>query len=219
MRRGWRVAVPEWAYHGGIRVAEALLSTTRVREDGRDEVDALERAGEPYVAVFWHGRLLPLAYAYRGSDVATLVSRSRDGRRIASVARRWGYRVELGSSSRGGTAGLRAIVRHLQAGRRVALTPDGPRGPARVMKAGPLQAARLTGAPVVPVAISASRAVHARSWDSFMVPWPFSRVLIRFGRAVRVPANASDQELERMRAELEADLRRLETEADADVGG
>lgn len=200
-----------------MALLETVLRTVRVDRQGGDEVAALERAGRPYVAVFWHARLLPLAWAYRGSDVATLVSRSRDGRLIADVASRWGYRVERGSSSRGGTAGLRAIVRHLQAGRRVALTPDGPRGPARVMKAGPLQAARLTGAPLVPIAIAASRAWHAGSWDRFLVPLPFARVVVRFGPALAVPPDADGAAIEALRRRLERELNALVDATDADV--
>lgn len=198
---------------------EALLRTARVTVLGSEHVEAMDRAGDPYVAVFWHSRLLPIAFAYRDTGIATLISRSRDGRLIAEVAERWGYRVERGSSSRGGTAGLRAVVRHLRARRRVALTPDGPRGPARVMKAGPLRAARLTGAPVVPVAVSAHPAWRADSWDRFLVPLPFARVLIRFGPPVPVPPDTPDDELERMRVRLEADLNELVDRVDEDARG
>jgi lysophospholipid acyltransferase (LPLAT)-like uncharacterized protein len=208
-----------WVQRVGVPVLEAWLRTVRVDVQGNAEVDALDRAGRPYVAVLWHGRLLPLAYAYRGSGVATLISRSGDGRLIADVASRWGYRVERGSSSRGGTAGLRAVVRQLQAGRRVALTPDGPRGPARVMKAGPLQAARLTGAPVVPVAVAASPAWRAGSWDAFQVPLPFARVIVRFGEPLAVPPDADDARRETLRLDLEGALNALVDAADADVRG
>lgn len=214
MGRRW---LSPWLERAGVALLETVLRTVRVEREGGDEVTALERAGLPYVAVFWHARLLPLAWAYRGSDIATLVSRSRDGRLIADVASRWGYRVERGSSSRGGTAGLRAIVRHLQAGRRVALTPDGPRGPARVMKAGPLQAARLTGAPLVPVAVAASRAWRAGSWDRFLVPLPFARVVVRFGPALAVPPDADGEAIEALRRRLERDLNALVDATDTDV--
>ncbi len=209
--------LPGWAFRAAVWAIEALLRTARVSVLGSEHVDPMDRAGDPYVVVFWHSRLLPIAFAYRGTGIATLVSRSRDGRMIAAVAERWGYRVERGSSSRGGTAGLRAVVRHLRARRRVALTPDGPRGPARVMKPGPLQAARLTGAPVVPVGVSAHPAWRARSWDRFLVPLPFARVLIRFGAPLPVPADATDEDLERLRALLEADLNELADRVDEEA--
>ena len=212
-----RRAFPPWVLRWGLRALDVWLRTVRLDIQRNEAVDALEEAGRPYVAVFWHGRLLPIAHAYRGADVATLVSRSGDGRLIADVAARWGYHVERGSSSRGGTAGLRAVVRQLQAGRRVALTPDGPRGPARVMKAGPLQAARLTGAPLVPVAIAARRAWRAGSWDGFLVPLPFTRVIVRFGAPLAVPPDADATALERLRVDLETTLNDLVDAADADV--
>ncbi len=211
--------LPPWAFRGALKALEGVLWTTRVRVSGGEHVEPLDRAGEPYVAVFWHARLLPIAFAYRGTGIATLISRSRDGRLIARVAERWGYRVERGSSSRGGTAGLRAVVRHLQARRRVALTPDGPRGPARVMKAGPLQAARLTGAPVVPVGVAAHPAWRAGSWDRFLVPLPFARVVIRFGPPTPVPPDTSDAELERLRVSLERQLNALVDRADEEARG
>jgi lysophospholipid acyltransferase (LPLAT)-like uncharacterized protein len=219
MRLSRLPGLAKWGPRAGAVLLEALLRTVRVEIRPSRGLTRLDEAEEPYICVFWHGRLLPLAYAYRGSGVATLISRSRDGRAIADVASRWGYRIERGSSSRGGSTGLRGVVRHLEAGRRVALTPDGPRGPARVMKPGPLLAARLTGAPVVPVGIAASRAWHVGSWDGFMVPQPFARVLIQFGEPLSVPADASDGQLEDLRVRLEGVLNELVDRTDADVRG
>ena len=139
------------------------------------------RLRTPVIFVFWHGSLLPLVHYHRHERIVVLVSEHADGERIARVLARRGFGTVRGSSTRGGARGLRALVRAARAGRDLALTPDGPRGPRGEFKPGALAAARMTGLPIVPLAVSASAAWHLGSWDGFMVPKPFARVRVTYG--------------------------------------
>ncbi len=197
----------------------AMMSTVRYSLESEPAGEALVRRGDPAVYVLWHGRLLPLAHYHRGRGYATLISRSADGDAIARVAAGWGFAVLRGSSSRGGATGLRQAVRHLEAGRPLAVTPDGPRGPAGRMKPGPLHAAQLAGVPVLPVTAAADRAWWFGTWDRFLVPQPFARVRIRYGTPVEVPRSAGETELQRLAETLERALNAITARADADVGG
>jgi lysophospholipid acyltransferase (LPLAT)-like uncharacterized protein len=185
-----------------------LLRSTRIRVEGEPTYRRFRDEGRPVVFVLWHGRLLPLAWLHRGEGVVGLVSRSADGELIAGVMRAWGFGAVRGSSSRGGGPALLELVRQLEGGRSLAITPDGPRGPRQVMKPGALLAARAAGAPVIPVAAGASRAWWFGTWDRFLVPKPFARIAVRYGEPVDIPAGATEAELavlsERVQAALDS---------------
>ncbi len=133
----------------------------------------------PSIFVFWHRSLLPCAHRFRGQGIAILISRSFDGELIARTVERLGFLAIRGSSSRAGAAGLRGIERAYQQGRICAFTADGPRGPAMVAKPGAVQLAQLTGAMYVGAFYALpARAWVLRSWDQFLIPKPFSRVVV-----------------------------------------
>ena len=131
----------------------------------------------PAVFAFWHCTMLTSAHRFRNLGIAILISRSFDGELIARTVELLGFLVVRGSSSRGGAAGLRGMQEAYAAGHRCAFTADGPRGPAGVAKAGPVQLAELTGATWIGAYhAQPSRAWYLKSWDRFMIPKPFSTV-------------------------------------------
>jgi hypothetical protein len=190
----------------GGAALDALMRTTSVRTEGEENFRQFWDRKQPVVFTLWHGRLLPCTYHHRHQGVVTLISQHRDGEYITRVVRKWGYTTVRGSSSRGGLDALRELVRHLRAGRSLAMTPDGPRGPREKMKPGPLLAAQLTGAPIIPVVSGASRASYFGGWDRFMIPHPFARLQIAYGEPVYVPRRADEGQMEAISAEVEARL-------------
>lgn len=170
---------------------------------GEDHVTAVRRSGVPVLFAVWHDQLLAPLWHRRREEITLLVSAHRDGARLAHAAQRWGYRTVFGSTTRRGADGLRRLVRALKAGHDGAITPDGPRGPARIAKDGIIAAARHAGAVVVPVAASASRGWRTRSWDRFLIPQPFARVRVVYGRPLSVGVDA---ETGLARASLESEL-------------
>lgn len=132
------------------------------------------------VLAFFHGEQLPMIALHRGLGIVGVTSLSRDGTLVAEVLRRLGYEVVRGSSSRGGVGALLACRDVLRRGQRPALAVDGPRGPAMSVQPGAEGLARGEGVPVVFGRVEA-RGWRARSWDRFLVPWPFARVRLRYG--------------------------------------
>jgi lysophospholipid acyltransferase (LPLAT)-like uncharacterized protein len=186
---------------------------------GIEDVEGFWRAGRPVIYIVWHGRLLLVPWLNarmrrtRGARMPTvLASRSRDGEIAARYVARFGLTVVRGSSSRGGGVALRALVAALRRGVDVALVPDGPRGPREQLQGGVVTLAALTGAPVVPLAVSARPARRLRSWDRFLVPLPFARCVLAFGPAVRVD---HDGDRDRAAKELERALAEVTARADA----
>ena len=190
-----------------------LRATVRLRHHGDGTQRRWEREGRHFVLAFWHRHLLLMPYSYRGSRVCVLISASRDGERIARTVARFGIDAARGSSSRKGTAGLRELLRRARDGWDIAFTPDGPRGPARVVQPGVALAAAATTLPVIPIAYAATRQWELRSWDRFVVPKPGSRVAFVHGEPLVVPREAplaeSQQRLQDALLAVEAEAERL----------
>lgn len=200
---------------GGVggAVLTAMLRTLRWEVTGREHYDSTWGVRRPVIFVLWHGRLLPSSFYHRDEELATLISQHRDGDYIARVVESWGFRAIRGSSTRGGSAALRAIVRTLRGGTAVAITPDGPQGPRQKMKSGPVLAAQVAGVPIIPVSAGGA-GWTVGGWDRFLIPRPFARIRLAYGEPVVVPRDADAAELERISDRLERRLNQLTDEVD-----
>lgn len=175
----------------GPLLLRLLYSTWRVREVNGAGWRALRAERRPFVFALWHGQLLPLVVRHRSQGVRILISEHRDGEVIARIATSLGLAAIRGSTTRGAARALLAMCDALVSGDEVAVTPDGPRGPARKFASGAIVAAHRAGAPIVTIGVSASRAWHLRSWDAFMIPKPFARVTIAYSDPMYVDAKDS----------------------------
>jgi lysophospholipid acyltransferase (LPLAT)-like uncharacterized protein len=176
------------AVAAGTLAVRALASTWRLRVVHDAPLRKLRAEGRPVIFACWHGELLPLLWHHREQGIRILVSEHRDGEIIARVAARLGFGAVRGSTTRGGGRALLGLVRALEEGHDVAVTPDGPRGPAHAFAPGALVAAQRAGAPIVPVGAYASRAWRMRSWDRFLVPQPLARVVVAYAEPTWVDA-------------------------------
>ena len=202
-------AVVAWA-------VRALAWTLSVRRDER-AVEALWQARAPVIYAVWHGRILLLPVFYGRRPVRVLASRSRDGELVTRYVGRFGIDSVRGSSSRGGAGAFRALARWLKDGHEVLIVPDGPRGPAETVKPGIVSLARVSGAAIVPVGVGASSEWRTRSWDTFRIPRPFSRCVIRFGEPIAAPRVADARTEDGVRAEIEAGLHAVCRAADREA--
>lgn len=190
------------------------LRTTRWRLEGAAHV-APYIAGAPCVVAFWHERLplMPALWLMArrqglAGRIHVLVSRHRDGRFIGTVVRRFGVDLVFGSSgsrdkSRGGSAGVRALLGLLAAGDQVAITPDGPRGPRRQAAPGVAQIAALSGVPVLPAAAQTTRHRLLPGWDRMILPLPFGRGVVVCGPVLLVPRDSWQDATARIAAALD----------------
>lgn len=173
----------------------------------------------PCVLAMWHGRLMLLDYLRpNGRAMVTLISEHRDGRvisKMASLTTGGKIRTVTGSSSRGGSKAIRQLMRHARAGETIFITPDGPRGPNMTAQRGVIEIARLTGLPILPASASARWRTQRASWDRFIVPYPFTRVAVRWGEPICVSRDADGDAL---LAQVEATLTACQHAADEAVG-
>lgn len=201
----------------GTIIIRLIGSTLRVAisyEEG-----AQETLGQrPLIASFWHSCIIPATYICRGLGVRVMSSYSYDGEYMGRIIRKFGYVPVKGSSSRNPVRALLGLRRALEEGWTVAFTLDGPRGPRHKVKPGPVGLGRSSGLPLTAFHASVDKAWVLNSWDRMMIPKPFSRVLVRFGKLIRVPRDASDEELARYNEELQATLDRVCEFAEANAG-
>jgi hypothetical protein len=180
-----------------------LGATWRIEFEGSNPLGS----GRPAVAALWHRDILITAYVFRDQGYSVPVSRSRDGDYITSLLLALGYTSPpRGSSSRGGAAALRGLVRLVSSGTTVSLPVDGPKGPPRRAKLGVVSLARLTGVAITPLAFSARPCMRFGSWDGTLLPSPFARVTCHLGAPIAVQRDASPEDEERIARELDAAL-------------
>jgi lysophospholipid acyltransferase (LPLAT)-like uncharacterized protein len=194
-----------------IRLLGLTWRFTQVR---REEAEGNRANGQPCIYALWHGRMLPLMYLYRNRGVYALVSQHRDGELAVRMVHKLGYRTVRGSSTRGGARGFQDLLRELEKGSDVTIMPDGPRGPARNVQPGVLRLAMHSGCPIIPITAGASRSYTLKSWDSFMIPKPFSRCVVIYDKPVTMPADSPQHLIDEQQAELEHTLNRITDEAD-----
>ena len=197
----------------GAPLVALLGLTLRLRIDGQEHLDAAGGPGQPYVLAFWHGRILPMTFFFRDRGIVAIASENFDGEWIARILARFGYGAARGSSSRHAGAATRQLVRDVRAGRPVAFTLDGPRGPARKAKPGAVWLAGATGAPLLPCHIEADRSWELSSWDRAQIPKPFSRVHLAVGPPITIARGLSDREQAQACRDLEAVLEGLRRRA------
>ena len=192
----------------------ALGTTYRWRVEGVEHYDAIIASGRQPIIAFWHGRILPGMLFWRDRNIVVITSQNFDGEWVARIIRRFGYDTARGSTSRGGVRALVQLRRDLDAGRSVAFTLDGPRGPARVAQPGAVWLSAATGHPLLPFHVESSRHWTMRSWDRTQVPKPFSTIGLAVGAPIHVP-DTSDATVDTHRSKLEVVLAALETRARA----
>lgn len=167
-------------------------------------------AGGPFVIAMWHGQLAMLSELRVGDRaLVALISGHRDGQIITRCAHHYGIETVIGSSTRGGMTAVRQLLRFAERGHSLFITPDGPRGPNRKVNDGVFELSRLSGLPIVPVAIGNSGGWTLDSWDRFRIPAPFRRIAVRWGQPLAPGATAAD---------LEAALNALGIAADSVAG-
>lgn len=167
----------------------------------------------PEIYCFWHQCVLPCTVYFRRTGATILISRSFDGELITRILRLFGFKAVRGSSSRGAREGLLGLAQVIESGNPAIFTADGPRGPIYRTKMGPIKLAQMTGAPIGAFHLEPERAWVMRSWDRFLVPKPFTRIVVSWAQWTRVPADLAADQFEPKREELNAAIERARLRA------
>jgi len=196
----------------GVPAIAALGSSLKWRVEGLNHL-AFEGQGRRPIMAFWHGRVLTATYYFRNRGIVVMISENFDGEWIARIVENFGYGTSRGSTSRGGQRALLQLKREMADGRPAGFAVDGPRGPARRVQPGVVWLAKLTGNPVVPFHLEASRFWSLGSWDRTQIPKPFSTVALVVGEPIDVVSDIDEAGIEGKRLEVEQALLALERRA------
>jgi lysophospholipid acyltransferase (LPLAT)-like uncharacterized protein len=182
--------------------------TWRIKWEGTNDLAEAKKISGKIVYAFWHSRLLGLCYAHRFQQVGIMVSKSFDGEWIARLVAKIGYRPYRGSASKDGAASLLEMMKDLPQGD-LALTVDGPRGPAEKVKYGVITLAAKSGLPIVPITILTKRAWRLKTWDRFMLPKPFSTITVRRGPHIAIPPDVDKEDFKNYQQKIEKAIKDL----------
>jgi lysophospholipid acyltransferase (LPLAT)-like uncharacterized protein len=187
---------------------KALFRTLRC--ELKDEAGFLTRADDrSVVALCWHNRMLGLTVAFSRfypsrKGVVVLTSASRDGAYLAEFIQNFGVGAVRGSSSRRGSRALLELVRKVDDGYDICITPDGPRGPRYSLGPGAVLLSQLCQIPLMPLTVEYSAYWRLKSWDGFAIPKPFSKVEVTIMPFVEVPHTIGEDNFENERARIES---------------
>jgi lysophospholipid acyltransferase (LPLAT)-like uncharacterized protein len=205
-----------WAIHLYIRF---VYLTNRWQVEGGDRPRRLRAEGRVFIGAFWHGRMMLIPMAWRQmAPMHMLISAHRDGQLISGAMTYFGIDTIAGSTRRGGSSALRAMLKRLGDGDCVAITPDGPRGPAMTASPGIVNLARLARVPIQPITYATSRRWLLATWDRYHLALPFGRGVILWGEPIEIPADLDATGLDAARRFVEARMNEMVGEADRLVG-
>ena len=209
----WYQRLGAWLVSVGLR---SLSMTLRYSWTDRSGLLS-DRASDPVIFCFWHNRLALTPKAYYGfarkdgrtAGLAAMVSASKDGAFLAAILERFKFRPVRGSSSRRGRQALLELTTWAERSYDLAITPDGPRGPCYIVQDGVMSLAQITGLPIVPFSFHLNWKFRPKTWDHFQIPLPLAHCEMIFDKPIRVPREASDEERESLRQQLQDTLRNM----------
>ena len=178
--------------------------TCRVKWNDKEKFDSLTSNDRASIISFWHENVLIIPYVLRNRGITCMVSESRDGEYIARSGAVFGNKTIRGGSSSGSAKATRSALRLLKQNKCLAITPDGPRGPAHKLQVGVLWLGALSKAPIIPFHIEATSQWRFNSWDGQKIPKPFSTIYIEVGEPYIASREKNDHDLDNESNKLEA---------------
>ncbi len=191
-----------------------LCKSLRITEVNKEVIESLEQKKQNYVVAFWHGTMLLPWYLNSDKKIAALISKSKDGDLLSKILKKWNYEVVRGSSSSGGDTALKLMFDYAKNNFVIAVTPDGPRGPKRKMKAGAVITSKKSGIPVVLLGIGIEKKRKLKSWDEFEVPKFFTRINAVYSDPVYVDKDLTYEQTSKIIKNCENLLNELQQRAE-----
>jgi lysophospholipid acyltransferase (LPLAT)-like uncharacterized protein len=195
-------------------VLNVLCKTLRVSVKNDETLEKLVKENRNFIIAFWHGTMLLPWYLHRNENIAALTSKSKDGDLLAKLLKSWNYQVIRGSSSSGGDIALGIMIDYAKNNNSIAITPDGPKGPARKLKAGAVVTAKKSGLPLIFIGIGYKSKRILRNWDSFQIPALFSKANVVYSQPFYINKNLDYNSTSEMINSCEAKLNELQLEAE-----
>jgi lysophospholipid acyltransferase (LPLAT)-like uncharacterized protein len=175
-----------------------------------DQKSNIFNVDNQYIFCCWHNRLFLGPHLLPRNRIINALQSSHSDGMITSIAFKYlEMNVILGSSKKGGMQAFRKMIKCIQNGESIAITPDGPKGPKETVKEGIIKLAQITGVPIVPLVWATKKFKLINSWDHFVIPFPFSKGVYTFGEPIYVDKKINKKKFELLRLEVENEIKRL----------
>lgn len=195
------------------KIFDVLCKSVRIEFENEDAF--LTKIKEHNIVLaFWHGKMAIGWYLLKNKNAAAIVSRSRDGDLLSELLKHWNYKLARGSSSKGGKDAMELLLNFARQKMNIAITPDGPKGPERKMKAGAVITAKKSGVPLILAGIGYSNYWQLKSWDKMKIPKPFSKAKVIFSDPIFIDANLSYDDTSKLIELYEKELNKLDKQAE-----
>ncbi len=191
--------------------------TVRICTENEHILDTLKKDGQKFVYIFWHGRQFLLVRYFSNRNIAIMSSTSRDGLLQATILKKFGYEIVYGSSTKSPVRALIGAIQKMKLGYTLAFAVDGPTGPIYKPKPGAIYVAKKMNACIIPVTFSVKPAIIMKSWDKYMLPKPFAKAILLYGKPF-YPSNKTDDEtIQKECLILEKQLKQMTTDTDQKI--
>lgn len=198
---------------------EIVLRTCDITIEFDKDAEEIVKAQRLCLMSYWHGRIVffPSFFTKYGK-FAAIVSAHGDGQIVADVIESYGHQTARGSSRKNNISAMRETIRLLRNGVSIHLTPDGPRGPRFKIKGGVMELAKKFNIPVIPNCFSITKGKVLNTWDRFLLPLPFAKVLINIGKPVYATGEKDNERLEKiMLDQMKALDKKMNLKVDYDI--
>ena len=191
-------------------ITKIIFLSIRWKFYNEDQKSNIFNVDNQYIFCCWHNRLFLGPHLLPRNRIINALQSSHSDGMITSIAFKYlGMNVILGSSMKGGMQAFRKMVKCIQNGESIAITPDGPKGPKETVKEGVIKLAQITGTPIVPLVWTTKKFKLINSWDHFVIPFPFSKGVYTFGKPIYIDKKISENDFEILRLEVENEIKRL----------
>lgn len=180
-----------------------VLITSKIININKEKFNEYIEQNKPFILSAWHCNVFAGVIMIENLNFHILISQSRDGDLIDTIAKKFKNTSVRGSSSKGGIQALKTLIKLAKENKRIVITPDGPKGPAFKVQDGIITLASKTGIPIIAFHLESTKQKIAKSWDSTRIPFLFNKIIIRYSDPIFIPPNLSEQEFEFYRKLLE----------------
>ncbi len=190
------------AYLGYLYILFVGL-TSRIEIKNEDFSNKMLKEKKAFILAFWHSQLMMIGYVWKSkSSLNMLASSHSDGRFGAYIAGHFNLK-NISIEANNKSPSLRKIFKILNNGHYLGITPDGPRGPNRKVSEGIIKIAINSQVPILPLGFASSKNFNLKSWDSFLITYPFSKCKFVWGDPIIIPSETKDDEIEKYKKYLE----------------
>ncbi len=193
------------SYTSSIRIKNSLI------------VDDLWLRNKPFIVAFWHSQLMMISFVWKTRKQLNILASSHSDGRFGSYLGNYFKLKNIPITSENKLVSLRKVIKILEEGNNIGITPDGPRGPAEKVSEGIIKIANLSQVPIIPVGFASTRYFNLRSWDSFLITLPFSRCIFVWGNPINVDKKMDEKKIRKYQSMIEENIKTCVEQANKDL--